>query len=174
MVPEPWLRGPLPGVAPELMPAAHALMQTREDVERVAKGLTNDELWARPGGAASVGFHLRHIAGSIDRLLAYAAGATLSEAQRAALAREEEAPRPGDDAPALVRDAVAAIDEALRVIRATPVESLADARAVGRAALPSTLRGLLFHIAEHTQRHTGQIVTTAKIVRGLASAREIG
>ena len=52
-------------------------------------------------------------------------------------------------------------------LAATPPESLGDERLVGRAALPSTVRGLLFHGAEHTQRHVGQVITTAKIVRGL-------
>jgi uncharacterized damage-inducible protein DinB len=174
MPPEPWLRGPLPDVAPELMPAAHALLQTREDIERASAGLSVDEIWARPGGAASVGFHLRHVAGSIDRLLTYARGDALDAAQLAVLAREDATGTADEDAAVLVRAAVAAVDEALRVIRATPIRTLGDPRTVGRAALPSTLRGLLFHIAEHTQRHTGQIVTTAKIVRGLAASREGG
>lgn len=170
MPPEPWLRGPLPDVAPELMPAAHALLQTREDIARAAAGLAADELWARPGGAASVGFHLRHITGSIGRLLAYTASEALTPAQLTTLAAEEAPASAGENAAALVRAAVAAVDDALRVIRSTPIETLGEPRAVGRQALPSTVRGLLFHIAEHTQRHTGQIVTTARIVRGLASA----
>src|SRR5919202_4765509 len=101
--PEAWLRGPIAGVDPVLLPAAHALVQAREDLERAAGPLTPDELWRTPGGAASVGFHLRHIAGSIDRLLTYAAGRALDDRQRAVLAAEG---RPGDppaDAASLVR-----------------------------------------------------------------------
>jgi uncharacterized damage-inducible protein DinB len=155
------------------MPAAHALLQTREDLERAAAGLSGEELWARPGGAASVGFHLRHIAGSIDRLLTYARGGALTEAQLAVLAREEGRGAPEEEkAAALVLAAIAAVDEALRVIRSTAVDTLGEPRTVGRAALPSTVRGLLFHIAEHTQRHTGQIVTTARIARALAARRD--
>lgn len=165
--PEPWLRGPIEGVPPPLMPAAHALAQAREDIERVAAGLTSETLWVEPGGAASAGFHLRHIAGSIDRLLAYALGRQLDEAQQAALAAETRPPgEPRADAGDLARQAVASVDRALEIIRATDPQMLMDAREVGRARLPSTVHGLLFHVAEHTQRHVGQLITTAKVVRG--------
>ena len=165
--PEAWLRGPLEGVDPMLMPAAHALVQASEDLERAALGLTVQELWVKPGGAASLGFHLRHIAGSTDRLLTYARGDQLTDAQRQGIALEQQAGDPPADAATLVREARAAIECALAAIRTVPKESLLDARAIGRAALPTNVFGLLCHIAEHTQRHTGQIITTAKIVRGL-------
>lgn len=165
--PEVWLRGPLPDVAPPLQPAAHALMQSAEDIAKAGADLTIEELWVRPGGAASAGFHLRHIAGSIDRLLAYARGEPLSSAQRKALAVEREPGDPPASAADLVRQATSAIDFALHAIRATSAVVAAEPRTVGRAQLPSTVGGLLFHIAEHTQRHTGQLITTAKIVRGL-------
>lgn len=166
--PEPWLRGALPGVPPLLMPAAHALLQAREDVERAAAPLSATELWARPGGAASAGFHLRHLAGSIERLLAYARGEPLTEAQLAALPREGEPGEPPAEAATLIAAAQAAIDTALAVLRATPEAALLQPREVGRARLPSTVLGLLFHVAEHSQRHAGQLVTTAKVVRGPA------
>jgi hypothetical protein len=149
------------------MPAAHALVQAREDVARAAAALAPDDLWATPGGAASVGFHLRHIAGSVDRLLTYALGRQLDDRQRAALAAETAPPgEPRPDAAALVAAATGAIDRALEIIRATDPAMLHQAREVGRARLPSTVFGLLFHVAEHTQRHVGQLITTAKIVRG--------
>ena len=162
--PEAWLRGPLPGVEPLLMPAAHALVQAREDIERAAVGLTQEELWLRPGGAASAGFHLKHLAGSLDRLLTYARGERLSAEQRAALTEEGT---PGEPAAALVDHATGAIERALEQLRATPVATLNESRPVGRAALPATVLGLLFHAAEHTSRHVGQLITTVKIVRGL-------
>jgi hypothetical protein len=152
------------------MPAAHALVQAREDLAIAAADLSPAELWITPGGAASAGFHLRHIAGSIDRLLAYARGEALSDAQRAALTAESSPGTPPAGATVLIAGAAAAIDHALDAIRATRPERAFDARAVGRQALPSTVMGLLFHIAEHTQRHTGQLITTAKIVRGLRLA----
>lgn len=77
---EAWLEGPLDGVDPFLMPVAHGLVQVARDLEPLA-ALPTPKLWARPGGAASVGFHLRHVAGVIDRLLAYARGEALTEAQ---------------------------------------------------------------------------------------------
>ncbi|HYW07079.1 MAG TPA: DinB family protein [Longimicrobium sp.] len=160
--PEVWLRGPLPDVPPLLMPAAHAL-GAAEDIRAAAADLTSEQLWSRPGGAPSVGFHLRHVAGSLDRLLTYARGESLTDAQMAFLHAEGE---PGAPAVELVRGVDDAIAIALAQIRATHGDLLAP-RAVGRKQLPSTVIGLLFHAAEHTQRHTGQIVTTARVVRGL-------
>ncbi|HEX6533626.1 MAG TPA: DinB family protein, partial [Gemmatimonadaceae bacterium] len=118
----------------------------------------------------SVGFHLRHVAGSIDRLLAYARGEALTGEQRAALAAEKEPGAPRADAAELVRGAQRAIATAIDTMRAMPREKLLEPRGVGRAQLPSTVLGLLFHIAEHTQRHTGQVITTAKIVRASGRA----
>jgi hypothetical protein len=167
--PEAWLRGRLPDVAPHLMPAAHALVQAAEDLERVAAGLSTAELWDRPGGAASAGFHLAHVAGSLDRLLTYARGEALTAEQRAAAAAEARVADSGLEAGALVARAQAAIDQALAQIRATPSEAVLEPREVGRARLPSTVLGLLFHVAEHTQRHVGQLIATAKVARERAS-----
>lgn len=172
-MPEPWLRGPLPGVDPLLMPAAHALMQVVEDVERAVSGLSTEETWARPGGAASVGFHLRHLAGSTDRLLSYARGEPLTEAQMASLRAEGEPGDTSEDPGALLRGVRRAMDVAMAEYgRGLSTDDLLAPREVGRARLPTTLLGLLFHVAEHAQRHAGQTVTTAKIVRGLGTAPE--
>ncbi|HET6579209.1 MAG TPA: DinB family protein [Gemmatimonadales bacterium] len=162
--PEAWLRGPLPDVPPPLMPAAHALIQAREDIAAAVDGADPTDLWARPGGAASAGFHLRHLAGSLDRLLTYARGERLTPEQLAALRLEGE---PGATIAELAAGADAAIDRALEQLRRTPPDSLGEIRPVGRAALPATALGLLAHAAEHTARHTGQLITTLKIVRGL-------
>ena len=160
--PEAWLRGPLAGFEPVLMPAAHALVQAREDIQPAADA-TAGQIWERPGGAASAGFHLQHLAGSLDRLLTYARGESLNEAQRASLAGEGT---PGEHPGALVAAASQAIDAALDQLRHTAPETLFDVRAVGRARLPATVLGLLFHAAEHTTRHVGQLITTLKVVRG--------
>lgn len=162
--PEVWLRGPIAGVPPELMPVVHALLQIREELEASVPSVTGEQLWARPGGAASIGFHLRHLARSLDRLLTYARGASLNDRQRAALEAEAAAPMPGESSAALLRQAQDAIESAIAQVRATPVGALGDERRVGRSALPSTVRGLLFHAAEHAQRHAGQIATTIKLV----------
>lgn len=166
---EAWLRGPLAGVSPTLMPAAHALLQAAADIGQAVAALSAEEIWREPAGAPSVGFHLRHVAGSINRLLTYAGGQQLGAEQFRELSLETRPGEPAENPAALVRAATSRIDDALRVLRATPDESLGEAREVGRAKLPSTVFGLLFHIAEHTQRHAGQIVTTARIVRGLSS-----
>jgi DinB superfamily len=161
--PEVWLRGPVERIDPLLQPAAHALLQTGEDVQRVLAELSAEQIWATPGGAASVGFHVLHLIGSIDRLFTYARGETLSDAQRAGLAGEKNPVRV--DSASLIQDLRNGIDAALGQLRDTPHSILQERRTVGRAALPTTVLGLLFHAGEHSQRHAGQIVTTAKIVR---------
>jgi hypothetical protein len=108
------------------------------------------------------------MAGSIDRLLAYARGEGLTLEQRAAARAEPE--DSSADAAALVAGVRSAVQKALAQIRATPRESLLEPRPVGRAALPSTVLGLLFHLAEHAQRHVGQAIATAKVVRSAALA----
>src|SRR3569623_3526933 len=114
---EPWLRGPIPGMPAMIMPAAHALMQAAEDSPWAVEGLTNEQLWALPGGAAAVGFHLRHLGGSIDRLLTYARGEMLTAAQLAQLAAAPAAAgRPADE---LAREALAAIERGIGALRAT-------------------------------------------------------
>lgn len=165
--PEVWLRGALPDVPPLLQPVAHSLLQCREEVRAALRDLTPAQLWARPGGAASVGYHARHAAGSLDRLLTYARGEGLSSAQRAVLA-EEGVPDLDEGAALRLTDVYdAAIQHALTQVSATLERTLLEPRGVGRAQLPSTVIGLIFHAAEHTQRHAGQLVTTAKIVRAL-------
>ena len=146
------------------MPVVHSLLQVGEELAALAPSLSAEQLWAKPGGAPSLGFHVTHLAGSLDRLLTYARGESLNDRQRAALEAEDSSEAGSRSVVALFQLAQEAIDEAIAQVRATPVESLDAARAVGRAALPSTVRGLLFHAAEHTQRHAGQIITTARVV----------
>jgi uncharacterized damage-inducible protein DinB len=169
--PEAWLRGPIRGVPELLQPVAHALQQAQEDCRRLAAGLDSADLWHTPGGAASVGFHLRHMAGSLDRLLAYARGEALSVTQREALAVEKEGT--GDVAAGELLDRLQhTVEAALAQLRATDPGSLLEPRAVGRAGHPSTVLGLLFHAGEHTARHAGQISTTVRVLRGVRGTRE--
>lgn len=164
-MPDVWLRGPVDGVPAMLMPAAHALLQTMEDVTEATANLSVEELWRKPGTAAPVGFHLKHLAGSTDRLLTYARGERLSDAQKAALADEKGAGTPLTDATTLLATLRATIDAAVDQLRGIDPASLANEMPVGRSA-SSTVLGLIFHAAEHSQRHAGQIVTTVKILRG--------
>ncbi len=163
---EAWQRGPVPGFDPLLMPVAHALVQVREDLDRLAAGVPPEHVWRRPGGAASIGFHVRHLGGALDRLLTYARGEALSEMQRAALAVEASAGDPPAALEAVVADVHRLIDAAFDQLRATSRDALLDERRVGRAQLPSTVLGLLVHAAEHSTRHVGQAITTARILRG--------
>lgn len=164
---EPWLRGPFATMPALLQPAGHAFVMAREDVDDAVTDLSPGQLWAQPGEIASLGFHLAHLAGSTDRLLTYARGEPLSETQRATLARERTI---ADERPSLAGLVAAwhrTVDSALEQLTGTPAALLSEPRMVGRARLPSTVLGLLFHAAEHASRHTGQVVTTAKLVRAL-------
>ena len=161
--PEVWLRGPLPDVPPVLQPVAHTLLQAREEVDALAAALPEARLWDRPAGAASAGFHLRHLAGVLDRLTTYARGEALSPAQLAALAGEET-PDARETATALAAAFGVEVERALAQIRATDPNTVLEPRSVGRAGLPSTVLGLLVHAAEHTTRHVGQLLVTARVV----------
>lgn len=160
--PEVWLRGPVPAIDPYLQPVAHSLLQVREDVEGLRTSVTGDVLWQQPGGAAALGFHLGHIGGSLDRLFTYARGESLSPAQLAML--RNEGVDQGQSLHEIVDATIAAIDRALAQLRQTSSDDLLMPQKVGRAGLPSTTLGLLFHAAEHATRHTGQAVTTARAV----------
>ena len=159
---EPWLRGPINGVPTVLAPVLYTFTQAREDLAEHTSGLTVEQIWARPLGLAPVGFQLRHIAGSVDRLVSYLMGQPLDEAQMAALRTEME---PGQSREELL----AGVDRALALaearIRSLDPASLTEPRVVGRMRLPTTVIGLLVHIAEHTQRHVGQAISAAKLVR---------
>jgi uncharacterized damage-inducible protein DinB len=160
---EPWLRGTLTEVDAVRRQVIHALQLAGEDIERWCVGLSDAEMNARPFGLASVAFHLRHIARSLDRLLTYAEGKALSGAQMDALASEMEG---GAFAEEVLAEARAGLGEAHhRVLMISPA-TYEEKRGVGRAMLPSTVGGLLVHCAEHTQRHVGQAVTTAKVAIG--------
>ncbi len=163
--PEPWLRGLIPGIPALLQPAGHALVMAREDIDKAVAGLDQSCTWLTPGGTASIGFHLAHLAGSTDRLLTYARGEQLSDAQRAALLAESTLASLRPTLDQLLARWHATLDAALLQLAATPENSLLSPREVGRSRLPSTVIGLLFHAAEHASRHVGQIVTLARIVR---------
>jgi uncharacterized damage-inducible protein DinB len=141
----------------------HALELAAEDVARWCKGLSGEELEARLLGLAPIGFHLRHIARSLDRLLTYAEGQQLSERQLKALKHEMET----QDREALFMEFAEGIEVAVTRVLATSPASYELMREVGRKKLPTTIGGLLVHCADHTQRHVGQAVTTAKLVIAL-------
>jgi uncharacterized damage-inducible protein DinB len=162
-LPEAWLRGPIDGVNPLIAPLLFSFQQAREDLRKWTGGLTPEQVWATPHGVGSVGFHLRHIAGSTDRLVTYLQDGALRAEQMAALASEHEARG------AACEELLALVDRAFHdaetVIRAIDPASLTGPRSVGRLQLPTTVIGLLVHIAEHTQRHVGQAISAAQLAR---------
>ncbi len=151
---------------PALQPAAHALVASGEELGLLLPGLAAEEIWTSLDGAATIGFHLVHLSGSTDRLLTYARGEPLSERQQGALAAERALAAPYPEVESLVQEWKMVVDRALVQLARTPAESLTAPRFIGRARLPSNVLGVLFHAAEHAQRHTGQVVTTAKILTG--------
>ena len=165
-LPEPWLRGTLAEVPAVPRAVLHALELAKGDLERWCGALSDAELNARPGGIAPVAFHVRHIARSIDRLLTYAEGNQLSDAQIAEMKGESDSDAKREE---LFEELDTALRKGAARIRAFDVTLLNEARAVGKKELPTTLGGLLVHVADHTQRHVGQAVTTAKIVLGQAN-----
>ena len=161
---EPWLRGPLPGVHPLLAPALRAFEQVREDLAKWTESLSSEQIWARPHGLPSVGLQIRHIGGSTERLMTYAMGGQLSVAQLAELRTESEA---SGGRAELLQELDRRLAEAEHTIRGLDPAKLEDPRVVGRKQLPTTLGGILIHIAEHAQRHTGQAIVTAKLAAQL-------
>jgi hypothetical protein len=169
---EPWLRGPLAGVHPLVAPTLYAYSQAREDIARWTDGFTDTEIWLRPNGLAPIGFQLRHIAGSVERLTTYLRGEQLTAEQLEAIQREMK-PEPGRSG--TLRELLIEVNEALhlseQVIRAIHPGMLTEPRSVGRKHLPTTVVGLVVHLAEHTQRHVGELIITAKVARGAEHGR---
>lgn len=161
-LPEVWLRGPVEGIPSLLQPIAHALLQAVEEMEALLKDFPNELLWERPAGMASPAFHLLHIAGVLDRLCTYARAEPLSEEQLSYL-KNEGSFQP-TTAQVLLTGVKTAVDNTLDQLKQTPENLLTGFRAVGRKGLPSTVHGLLFHAAEHTMRHLGQLLVTVRIL----------
>ena len=159
---EPWMRGPIEGVHALAAPILYSFQQAREDLAQWTEGLTTDQIWATPHGFGSLGFHLRHIAGSTDRLMTYLKSEQLSPEQLEGLKREKE---PGSSRDELLAGVNAAFERAEAVVRALDPAKLTEPREIGRKRLPTTVIGLLTHIAEHTQRHVGQAISAAKLAR---------
>ena len=158
---EPWLRGTFSEVPTLQRAVLHALELAREDLERWCDGLSDQELTLRPGGIAPVAFHLRHIARSMDRLLTYAEGRQLSPEQIASMKSELD---PGATRNELMAELVVAFAKSAKRIRSFSPSQMEEQRRVGKKQLPTSVGGLLVHVADHTQRHVGQAITTVKIV----------
>ena len=161
-LPEPWLRGPLSDVHPLIMPVLFSFQQVREDLRKHTAALTEEQLRKSVAGLPPLGFHLRHIAGSVDRLVTYLSGEQLRDDQLQFLREESSAGGSLDD---LLLGVDTSLSEAEKRLRSLDVRTMYDVRYVGRRKLPTTVIGLLVHLAEHTQRHLGQAITTAKLLK---------
>jgi uncharacterized damage-inducible protein DinB len=158
---EVWQRGPVEGVPALLQPVAHALLQALEETVRYTDNFPQKLLWERPANLASVGFHLLHLRGVIDRLFTYARGEALSVEQLKALSAEQHPST--DTSDTLVEALRQQIQSAVSQLKHTDENTLLERRTIGRKQIPTTVLGLLFHAAEHSQRHVGQLLVTSRM-----------
>jgi len=168
-LPEVWLRGPLSYIPPLTQPVAHALLQAGEEIDNVLSDFPDHLLWLKPAGVASVGFHLQHMAGVCDRLLTYAKEQPLTKEQLLYLKHEETAIEENTSTPLLVAKFHFALQTVIDFLTTLSESDLTAFRPVGRNNLPSTLIGLLVHIAEHNMRHLGQLLVTAKFLKSYSN-----
>ncbi len=162
---EPWLRGPIEGVHPLVMPVFFSFAQVREDLARHTANLSDKALWEHAEGGtsgATVGFQLKHLAGSVDRLTTYLLGNQLSREQLQTLSEEA---RPGGSLAELLELVNRELNSSEERLRNLDPATIFDFRSVGRRALPTTVIGLLVHLCEHTQRHLGQAITLAQLLK---------
>ena len=161
--PEPWLRGPIAKVPAHLLPIFFSFQQIREDLATHTAPVTPDQLWNVVVGKHSLGYQLKHMAGSVDRLSTYIVGQQLSQEQLAFLANEHTADLDKPQLLALCDTRFAAFETRILGIQ---FDSLLEPRTVGRQQLPTTVLGLLVHICEHTQRHLGQAILISRLLSG--------
>lgn len=162
------MRGRIEGVPPLLQPVAHTLLQIEEDLKLYTSYIDDGSLWSRPSGVASVGFHLLHIPGVIDRMFTYALGLPLTEQQFSYL-RNESLENDDLTIEELLLAACKKIQWSINQLRETDESLLTETRYLGRNRIPTTLIGLLFHAAEHTQRHIGQMLVTIRVIQHSSS-----
>ena len=161
---EPWLRGTYADVPAVGRAVLHALDLALDDLTKWTEGLTDAEVHDQPLGLTSLAFHLRHIARSTDRLLSYAEGNQLTSEQLTALKAEQG----GEESLAeLLAEVEASFSNAAERVRVLATANFDTVRTVGRKQLPTSIGGALIHVADHTQRHVGQAVTTAKLLKAL-------
>lgn len=159
---EPWLSGTIQDLDPLRAGVCYSFAQVREEIRLWTAGLDSASVWKRPAGLEPAGFQLRHIAGSLDRLATYLRGGQLDETQLAAMRQESDPQGSLED---LVAEAIRALDRTEALVRSIEPHTYPDFRGVGRKQLPTTVGGLLLHLAEHTQRHLGQLIVTVKVLR---------
>ena len=161
---EVWMRGPIAGLIPLLQPVAHAILQAREEVNQLMIDFPNELIWERPSGVASIAFHLQHLSGVMDRLFTYANDQILNEDQLELLALEADSTQ-FLTVKGLLTRFNNQVNKALTQLKNIEEKTLLDPRGIGRKQIPTNKLGLLFHAAEHTQRHVGQLLVTVKMLK---------
>jgi uncharacterized damage-inducible protein DinB len=161
---EPWLRGTHSDIPAAARAVLHALDLALDDLVKWTDGLSNEEIHSEPLGLTPVAFHLRHIAGATDRILTYAEGGQISAEQLAALKAEQSGEESLADLLAAVEKSFANAAERIRTLAGADLNTF---RGVGRKQLPTSIGGAMIHVADHTQRHIGQVVTTAKVLKAV-------
>ena len=164
---EPWLSGSHSAIHPCFRPLLFSLEQAQQDLRHWTLRLLEEQVWAQPLGLAPLGFQLRHIAGSVDRLFTYVEGNQLNERQLTALRSEMI---PGASLSELLTEMDAVFQGVVQKVERLDEIAITENRGVGRKQLPTTVIGLLVHIAEHTQRHVGQAILTAKVLSAIGTA----
>lgn len=159
---EPWLRGTLTDVPPVTRAVLHALELAHEDILRWCADLSDEQWNVHPSGLVPVAFHVRHLSRAIDRLLTYAEGRQLNVTQIAVMKSEMDPGAAGAD---VIVEFSTTLNLSAERIRAFAPADLDLPRGVGKKSLPTTVAGLLVHVADHTQRHVGQAIITAKLVK---------
>lgn len=163
--PEVWQRGPVEGVPALLQPAAHALLQAKEEVHTIMENFPEKLLWEKPAGVASPAFHLQHIPGVIDRLFTYAQNEALTEQQRESLSQEGKKTDNSPSMAQMISNLDVRVDKAIEQLKKVDPQTLTAHRGIGRKQIPTTVMGLYFHSAEHCMRHIGQLLVTARIIK---------
>jgi len=161
---EVWMRGSIAGLDPLLQPVAHAILQAREEVNLMMINFPNELIWEKPSGVASVAFHLQHLSGVLDRLFTYARNQLLNEDQLELLALES------DDTQYLTVKGLLTrfnnqVNKALTQLKNMDEKTLLEPRGIGIKQIPTNILGLIFHAAEHMQRHVGQLFVTVRILK---------
>lgn len=162
---EVWQRGPIKDIPDLLQPVVHALLQAREELNKLMKDFPNDLLWEKPAGVASPAFHLQHLSGVLDRVFTYARNEKLTPEQLTQLQQEDQTFIENLTVPKLINRFDLQVNNALMQLKNTDEHSLTEARGVGRKLIPSTVIGLLMHAAEHTMRHLGQLIVTIRVIK---------
>ena len=161
---EVWMRGPISGLIPLLQPVAHAILQAREEINLMMIDFPNELIWERPNAVASVAFHLQHLSGVLDRLFTYANNQILNEDQLELLALEADSTQLLTVKGLLIRFNNQ-VNKTLTQLKNIEEKTLLEPRSIGRKQIPTNQLGLLFHAAEHTQRHVGQLLVTIKMLK---------